>query len=255
VDRSTTPVLALESVSTALGHQGIDLEAYAGEIHGLYGLVGAGRSELVRCLLGLDPVTGGRVLLDGQARKIRNMGDALNRYRVGYVTENRKEEGLFLELPVRHNVSVTVWRRLARAIRGVSKRTENEVTSKYVRQLDIRATSNEQLAGTLSGGNQQKVSLAKWLAVDPRLLIIDEPTVGVDVRTKGDFHDLIFDLADRGVAIVLISSDLPEMVTLADRVSVMSNYRLVGTIDNSKDYPTMSRRIMDAIHETVHVRA
>jgi ribose transport system ATP-binding protein len=231
------------------------MDVYPGEVHGLYGLVGAGRSELVRCLLGLDRVTGGRVLLDGEPRKIANMGEALSRYRIGYVTENRKEEGLFLELSVRHNVSVTVWRRLARAIRGVPKKAENDVTSRYVRQLDIKATSNEQLAGTLSGGNQQKVSLAKWLAVDPQLLIIDEPTVGVDVRTKGDFHDLILDLADQGVAIVLISSDLPEMVSLADRVSVLSNYRLVGTIDNSKDYPMMSRRIMDAIHETVHVRA
>ena len=255
VDRSTTPVLALENLSTALGHRNITMDVYPGEVHGLYGLVGAGRSELVRCLLGLDRVTGGRVLLDGEPRKIANMGEALSRYRIGYVTENRKEEGLFLELPVRHNVSVTVWRRLARAIRGVPKKAENDVTSRYVRQLDIKATSNEQLAGTLSGGNQQKVSLAKWLAVDPRLLIIDEPTVGVDVRTKGDFHDLILDLADQGVAIVLISSDLPEMVSLADRVSVLSNYRLVGTIDNSKDYPMMSRQIMDAIHETVHVRA
>jgi len=255
VDRSGTPALRLDNVSTALGHRGVNFEVYAGEVHGLYGLVGAGRSELARCLLGLNVVTGGQVVLDGTPRSIRNMGEALHRYRIGYVTEDRKEEGLFLELPVRHNIAVTVWRRIVRGIRGVSRRAEDDVASTYVQSLGIRVASTAQLAGTLSGGNQQKVSLSKWLAADTRLLMIDEPTVGVDVRTKADFHELILDLADRGVAIVLISSDLPEMVALADRVSVMSDYRIVGTIDNKKDYPIMSRQIMDAIHETVHAVA
>ena len=250
VDRTGTPALRLTGVSTALGHRGVGLTVHRGEIHGLYGLVGAGRSELARCLLGLHPVTGGTVEIDGTAVRIRDMGDALHTHHIGYVTEDRKDEGLFLDLPVRHNVAVTVWRRLARGLRGISHRAEDEVASRYVRRLGIRTASTGQLVGTLSGGNQQKVSLAKWLAADTRLLIIDEPTVGVDVRTKADFHELILDLADRGVAIVLISSDLPEMIALADRVSVMSDLRLTGTFDNGKDYPAMSRRIMDAIHET-----
>ncbi len=253
VDRTVTPALRLEQVSTSLGHRDVDLDVYPGEVHGLYGLVGAGRSELARCLLGLHPVTGGQVVLDGTPARIRNMEEALHRYRIGYVTEDRKEEGLFFELPVRHNVAVTVWRRLSRGIRGVSQRAENDITSRYVDHLGIRVASNQQLVGTLSGGNQQKVSLSKWLAADTRLLIMDEPTVGVDVRTKADFHELILDLADSGVAIVLISSDLPEMIALADRISVMREYRIVGTVDNNKDYPKMSRQIMDAIHETVHV--
>jgi len=255
VDRSITAALRLERVNTGLGHRDVDLVVYPGEIYGLYGLVGAGRSELARCLLGLHPVTGGQIVLDGTPVRIRNMEEALHRYRIGYVTEDRKEEGLFFEMPVRHNVAVTVWRRLSRGIRGVSQRAENDVTSRYVDQLDIKVASNQQLVGTLSGGNQQKVSLAKWLAADTQLLIMDEPTVGVDVRTKADFHELILDLADRGLAIVLISSDLPEMIALADRISVMKEYRIVGTIDNNKDYPKMSVQIMDAIHETVHTVA
>lgn len=251
VDRSVTPALRMEQVYTLLGHRGVDLEVYPGEIHGLYGLVGAGRSELARCLLGLHPVTGGQIALNGIPVRIRSMEEALHRHRIGYVTEDRKEEGLFFEMPVRHNIAVTVWHRLSRGLRGISQRAEDDITSRHVDQLDIKVASNQQLVGTLSGGNQQKVSLAKWLAADSQLLIMDEPTVGVDVRTKADFHELILDLADRGLAIVLISSDLPEMISLADRISVMREYRIVGTIENSKDYPEMSQQIMNAIHEVM----
>jgi ribose transport system ATP-binding protein len=105
-----------------------------------------------------------------------------------------------------------------------------------------------QLAGNLSGGNQQKVSLAKWLAADTEIIIIDEPTVGIDVRTKANFHELIMDLADEGMAVLLISSDLPEMVAIADRIMVMRDYKFVGEFPNSKDYAEMSTKVMDAIH-------
>lgn len=255
VDMTATPALELRGVATELGHRDISLAVRPGEILGLYGLVGAGRSELLRSVLGLYPLTAGEVLVHGAPVHINSFRDALHRFRIGYVTEDRKEEGLFLDKSIRNNVSVTVWRRIARRFLGVTKRAEEGVAATYMDSLSIRASSADQLAGQLSGGNQQKVSLAKWLAAQTDILVIDEPTVGVDVRTKADFHELIMDLADSGIAIILISSDLPEMIAVADRVAVVSGYLVVGEMDNDKDYLRMSRQVMGAIHETVPAEA
>jgi ribose transport system ATP-binding protein len=147
-------------------------------------------------------------------------------------------------------VSVTVWRRLAKA--GlVSDRSERKLTDKWSESLGIRLASPLQLAGQLSGGNQQKVSLAKWLAAECDILIVDEPTVGIDVRTKAAFHELIAGLAADGRALLLISSDLPETVALADRIAVMSELRIVGELANDHDYPRMSQQIIRMIHAEV----
>jgi ribose transport system ATP-binding protein len=247
VDATATPALRLDAISTALGHRDVSLSVRPGEILGLYGLIGAGRSELAKALLGLERITAGTLEVHGEPARIRNVGEALRRYRIGYVTENRKEEGLFLEQPVARNIAVTVWRRLARA--GlVSDRAERAVVQTYVERLGIRLASSRQLAGQLSGGNQQKVSLAKWLAAECDILILDEPTVGIDVRTKAAFHELIAALASDGLALLLISSDLPEMVALADRVAVMSELRVVGELANDHDYPRMSQAIIRLIH-------
>ena len=125
---------------------------------------------------------------------------------------------------------------------------EENIASKYVERLGIKVVNNGQLALTLSGGNQQKVSVSKWLAAETKILIIDEPTVGVDVRTKAAFHELIVELANEGLSIILISSDLAEMISVADRVLVMRAYELVGDLENTKDYKSMSRAIMGSIH-------
>ncbi|MXG89252.1 sugar ABC transporter ATP-binding protein [Nocardioides flavescens] len=247
VDRAGTPALELRGVSTSVGHRGIDLAVHRGEIVGLYGLVGAGRSELVRALLGLDSVTGGEVLVDGDAVTIRSVGDALRRHRIGYVTENRKEEGVFLTQNLARNVAVTVWDRLAR-FGLVRDRDEKDLLATYRDRLGIRLSGPDQLAGQLSGGNQQKISLAKWLAADCSVLVVDEPTVGIDVRTKAAFHELIVELADQGLAILLITSDLPEMVTLADRVAVMHERRITGELLNSHHYTSMSAQVIRLVH-------
>jgi ribose transport system ATP-binding protein len=247
VDPATPPALRLSGVDTAYGHREVSLEVRPGEILGLYGLIGAGRSELAKALLGLLPITAGTVEVHGQPVRIRDVGEALRKYRIGYVTENRKDEGLFLEQPVSRNIAVTVWRRLARA--GlIPDKAERAVVEEYVERLGIRLASPRQLAGQLSGGNQQKVSLAKWLAAECDILVVDEPTVGIDVRTKAAFHELIAALAGDGLALLLISSDLPEMITLADRVAVMSEKRITGEVANDHDYPRMSQAIIRMIH-------
>jgi ribose transport system ATP-binding protein len=252
VDAQKKPALRLNGVSTALGHREVSLAVRPGEILGLYGLVGAGRSELAKAVLGLERITAGTVEVHGEQARIRNVGEALRRYRIGYVTEDRKDEGLFLDQPVARNIAVTVWRRLARA--GIiPDRRERALAETYVERLGIRISSPQQLAGQLSGGNQQKVSLAKWLAADCDILIVDEPTVGIDVRTKAAFHELIAGLAGQGLALLLISSDLPETVVLADRIAVMSDLRIVGELDNDHDYPRMSQRIIRLIHAETHV--
>jgi ribose transport system ATP-binding protein len=247
IDRTKTPVIELKNLSTALGHKNINLSLYPGEVLGMYGLVGAGRSELARSILGLHAVTAGQIILNGNEIKIKNFRDALHKFRIGYVTENRKEEGLFLDFPVRKNISVTILSKILQKLSIINPKKEDDVASKYVDRLGIKVVDNNQLALTLSGGNQQKVSVSKWLAAETKILVIDEPTVGVDVRTKASFHELITQLADEGLSIILISSDLAEMVAIADRILVMRRYELVGDLDNSKDYQNMSRSIMNSI--------
>ena len=247
VASDATAALELRGVSTARGHRGVSLSVAPGEILGLYGLVGAGRTELAKALLGLDRITGGEVFVHGKPARIGSVGEALRRYRIGYVTENRKEEGLFLEQTIARNVGVTVWRRLSR-FGLVRDRGERALVDEYTDKLGIRLASANQLAGQLSGGNQQKLSLSKWLAANCDILVIDEPTVGIDVRTKAAFHELIVGLAEQGKAILVISSDLPEVVTLADRVAVMGNFSLRGELVNDHDYDRMSQAIIRLIH-------
>ena len=212
------------------------------------GLVGAGRSELMRSALGLPPIVSGEVFVKGKVANIRDMRDALHKYRIGYVTENRKEEGLFLDFSINRNIAVTVWRRLQEILGIIRQEKETEVSDRFVERLGIRISSVIQPAGNLSGGNQQKVSLAKWLAAETEIDVTDAPTVGNDVRTKANFHELIVDLAGEGMAMLSISSDLPEMVATADRIMVMRDYQFVGEFPNSKDYAEMSTKVMDAIH-------
>ncbi len=247
VDRSGTPRLELRDVETAIGHRDISLKLHAGEVLGMYGLVGAGRSELARSVVGLHQVVDGQILIDGQQVQIPDVASALHDHGIGYVTENRKEEGLFLNFSVRRNFAVTIWQKLTGRFGTVPQAAEDKVANRYIEDLGIKVSGNHQTTGTLSGGNQQKVSLGKWLAAHTPILIIDEPTVGIDVQAKAAFHDLILQLADDGLAILVISSDLPEIVTLADRLLVMREFRLVAELDNTKEYGAMSSEVMFSI--------
>src|SRR2546428_231849 len=181
------------------------------------------------------------------ADRVTVLRDALARHRIGYVSENRKEEGLILLHSVLTNMSITIWRRLRLFGQWIRRSSETAAVMPLVKQLDVRAHSLAQQVGTLSGGNQQKVSLGKWLAADVEILIIDEPTIGIDIKTKNALHELIWNLAANGKAIIVISSDMPEIVRLADRILIMRNHRLVGDIVNNHDYEEVSAAIMSRL--------
>jgi ribose transport system ATP-binding protein len=241
-------VLEARGLSTTRGHKNITFALHHGEILGLYGLVGAGRSELAHAILGDTRISGGELLIRGEPARIRNVHDASTRFRMGYVSEDRKQEGLILMHSITRNVAITIWRRLANVIGLINPRGESRAVAPFVRRLDVRTPSLGQVVGNLSGGNQQKVSIAKWLAAQSEILVIDEPTVGIDIKTKTYLHELIGEIAREGASILLISSDMAEMITLADRILVMHGFRLVGEVANDHHYETTSRAIMGCIH-------
>ena len=241
-------VLETKGLSTSLGHSDVNLALHRGEILGLYGLVGAGRSELARAVFGADKITGGDLRVRGQTVRIRDMNEALTRHRIGYVSEDRKQEGLILSHSVKENIAITIWQRLAGALGLISPRSEARAVTPFVQRLEVRTPSLGQPVRNLSGGNQQKVSIAKWLAAKAEILIIDEPTVGIDIKTKTYFHELIGEIASEGVSVLLISSDMTEMITLADRILVMRDFRIVGEVANDHVYETVSHAIMSRIH-------
>ena len=238
------PVLEARGLTTVQGDHGISLALRAGEVLGIYGLVGAGRSELAKALVGEIKITAGQVLVRGVRTRIKGFREALERHGIGYVSEDRKQEGLILLHSVRSNTSITIWRRLRVFGQWIRGSAENAAILPSLRQLDVRAQSLSQSVGTLSGGNQQKVSIAKWLAAKVEILVIDEPTVGIDIKTKNALHELIWDLAANGKSILLISSDMPEVIRLSDRILVMKNHWIVGEIQNTHDYEEISEAIM-----------
>lgn len=208
---------------------------YRGEILGFYGLVGSGRTELAKLIIGEDKPDSGEILVKGRPAHIHSPAVSLYRYNIGYVSENRKEEGLILEATVKTNITITVWRWLLnKVLRFINLRKETEAAQKMVDALDIKVTGLDQIANTLSGGNQQKTSISKWLAAGCDILIIDEPTVGVDIGAKEYIHNLIWELAKKErKSIILISSDMPEMIKLARRILVFKDKRIVGEIDSN----------------------
>ncbi len=247
VDRSEI-VLETKNVATSFGHRGIDLKLYRGEILGLYGLVGAGRSELARAIIGDGRISGGELRLRGQSVRVADVHDALLRHRIGYISEDRKQEGLILLHSVKSNVAITIWRRIANALGLISRGAETRAVTPFIKRLEVRTPSLDQAVANLSGGNQQKVSIAKWLAANVDILIVDEPTVGIDIKTKTELHELLNEIARGGVSILLISSDMPEMVELADRILVMHGFALLGEVANDHRYETVSKAIMSRIH-------
>jgi ABC-type sugar transport system ATPase subunit len=211
----------------------VTLTAYTGEILGIGGLIGAGRTELVRAIFGADPIDAGRILVDGNEVKISTPQDAI-RHGIGLVPEDRKQQALFLSLAIRPNLSMTALDTITDKLGFVSGHKERELVESYRSKLSIRMANAEQLVSNLSGGNQQKVVLARWLALNPRILIVDEPTRGIDIAAKNEVHHLLFELAAAGIAVIVISSELPELLRLADRIVTMREGRITGEVSREE---------------------
>jgi len=202
-----------------------------GEIVGLAGLIGAGRSELAHVIFGITPADSGQIIVNGRPVTIRTPRDAMA-LGIAYVPEDRKNQGLLTAMNVRENITLAVLRELLRGV-FVDSRAEERTARDFVSALHIRASSLEQRVKELSGGNQQKVVVAKWLACKPRVLILDEPTRGIDVGAKAEIHRLMSELAQQGIAILMISSELPEILGMSDRILVIRQGRLVAEFDRA----------------------
>lgn len=233
-------VLEVMGITQKGRFEDVSFDLYKGEILGFYGLVGSGRTELAKIILGVDHKDAGIVKVNGKTARILSMSDSLNKYKIGYVSENRKEEGLILDDTITSNISITIWNKIVSPlIKRISLKNEKNTALSMIEKLQIKTPSAKQLVKNLSGGNQQKVSIAKWLVAGCDILIIDEPSVGVDVGAKEYIHQLIWDLAKiEKKSIIVISSDMPEIITLARRLLVFKENKIVGEIDqlNGREY-------------------
>lgn len=221
-------VLEVKNLSDGRKIQPASFKLHAGEIVGLAGLVGAGRTELSRLIFGADPKASGEVILNGIPLKIDKPSDAIAAG-IAYVPEDRKDQGLFLEMSCRKNIVINILRRDAKA-GMIDFRKVGNVASQAVDNFNIRLANLENRALDLSGGNQQKLLLARWLAINPRVLLLDEPTRGVDIGAKSEIYRIISDLAAQGMAILMVSSELLEVIGLSDRLLVMREGRLEGEL-------------------------
>jgi len=222
-------VLEVKNLSRGSHFQNISFHLRAGEILGIAGLVGAGRSELVECIFGLTRPTTGEITIRGHRVDVRSPGVAI-RNRVALITEDRKLTGLNLKASVEHNISLAELTRLAR-FGIINDQREGEVTESYIDKLKIKTNSRKSLVASLSGGNQQKVVVSKWLLATPDIIILDEPNRGIDVGAKRDIYLLMGDLVKAGKAVIMISSETLELMGLADRILVLAAGRLTGEID------------------------
>lgn len=214
------------------GVRGVSFEVRAGEIVGLAGLAGAGRTEVARILFGLTPADAGTIEWCGNPIQIRTPAEAIQ-LGIAYVPEDRRQHGAILDMPITTNTTLAVLNQIAN--RGwINFARERAVAAKYVQQMSIKTASLDTPVGNLSGGNQQKVAIARWLATNPGLLILDEPTQGIDVGAKAEIHRLMGELVKKGMAILMISSELPEVLGMSDKIAVMHNGTVTGILDRSE---------------------
>jgi ABC-type sugar transport system ATPase subunit len=207
----------------------VSLKAHKGEILGLAGLVGAGRTETARAIFGADKFDHGEIRIDGKPVSFASPHDAMLQG-VGLVPEDRKKQALFLRLAIRTNITIAAHDQITRAGWFIDEGREEKLVDEFRRLLSIRMASSGQAAGDLSGGNQQKVVLARWLALRPKILIVDEPTRGIDIGSKVEVHNLLIEMAKQGIAVIVISSELPEILAVSDRIVTMREGRVTGEI-------------------------
>jgi ABC-type sugar transport system ATPase subunit len=241
-------ILRVSELSSPGNFQDISFDVHAGEIVGFAGLVGAGRSEVAKAIFGLDSAARGKVEINGQRLPLGSVQQAMDRG-IGFLPEDRKRQGLVLMMSGRANVSLAMLDRLSRL--GILGRSaERKIAREYFQKLNVKAPSIEMPVAGMSGGNQQKVAISKWLARGAKLLIVDEPTRGVDVGAKAAIHRLIDELARQGVGIMLISSELPEVLNLSTRIIVMRGGRIVGKVSRDQATQETVLRLMAGVKET-----
>jgi rhamnose transport system ATP-binding protein len=226
-------LLSVEGLAREGVFSDVSFEVRRGEVLGFAGLIGAGRTDVGLALFGIAPATAGTITLKGQPVTVHGPGDAMA-LGIAYVSEDRRQLGLSLPMSITANVSLPMLRRYLNGLGLIRRREERETAERYRRRLAIRTASVELPVAKLSGGNQQKVMLSKWLNTDPALLILDEPTRGIDVGAKAEVHAIVAGLAQEGIGIILISSDLPEVLALSDRVLVMREGRQMGIFDRAE---------------------
>jgi len=235
-------VMRIEGFSRKGVFSDISFSVRKGEILGIAGLMGAGRTEIARAIFGIDPRDSGDITIEGRKVAINSPLDAIRRG-LGLVPEDRKLQALILTMAVRENITLAYLKDFARG-GFVNKSRERKSAGRHVEELDIRTPSVEQKVANLSGGNQQKVVIAKWLGVKPKVLILDEPTRGIDVGAKAGIHSLMCKLAGNGVGIVMISSELPEIIAMSDRIIVLHEGRITARL--SQQDATQDRIMMAA---------
>ena len=229
------PILEVSHLTIDGQFYDISFSLHSGEILGIAGLIGAGRTDLARAIFGAEQPEEGIIRLSGEVFERITPRNAI-RSGIGFVPENRKEQALFLHMGVRENIVIPSTPELTRKC-VLNLRAEKSVSNDFVTRLEIRTPSLEQEVVNLSGGNQQKVVLARWLATAPRILIVDEPTRGIDIGAKAEIHGLLSELAARGVGILLVSSEMEEVLSISDRVLVMRDGRLVASFESSEASP------------------
>jgi ABC-type sugar transport system ATPase subunit len=238
-------LIRVEHLSSPAGFQDVSFSVKAGEVLGLAGLVGAGRSEVARALFGLDPLVAGTVTVQGRPVRPRSPSDAM-RLGIGLVPEDRKREGLVLSMSGLSNTTMAILGALTR-LTFIRHRAERSVGTAYFERLRVRTPGIDYVAAGLSGGNQQKIVLAKWLAAQCKILILDEPTRGVDVGAKAEIHALVDELAAAGNAIILISSELPEVINLSTKILVLRAGRVAGELPRSAATQEALMRLMAGV--------
>lgn len=223
-------VLRVESLSQGKSFQNVSFAAYAGEILGIAGLIGAGRTEVMETIFGARTKDSGKVFINGEEVRFSSPKDAIHA-RIGMVTEDRRRTGLMLEASVKDNIVLPSLVYHHKRANFLDFKWESKIAGEYVKKLEVKTPSTETTIGNLSGGNQQKVILAKWLIANSDILILDEPTRGIDVNAKSEFYSLMNDFCANGGAVIMVSSELPEIIGISDRILVMCEGRLTGEVD------------------------
>ena len=249
--RTGEPLLSATGVGRKGSMEPTDVEVHRGEVVGFAGLLGSGRTELARLLYGADKADSGTIAIDGRKVALTSPVAGLDNH-IAFSTENRRDEGILADLTVRDNIILAVQAKRGWA-RPLSRREEDEIVGKYIAALNIRPANPNMLAGNLSGGNQQKLLLGRWLATEPELLILDEPTRGIDVGAKAEIQDSVATLAADGVAVVFISSELEEVVRISDRIVVLKDRAKIGEIINGPNVTAQQVVELIAAHGDGHL--